>query len=260
MPAFRLLLLFLPAFSSLSAPTFPPASLAFCSLLFSAFVNSSNCRSAVAQQCSSAAEQQCFMRRLPRLQIALDSQQRPFMHSHSSPSPSFLFSMARRPSLPSLHCILLTTPSSPPLLPFLDPPVSLLSFRFFSSVCFTYDLFSPPCPLSTCFPMAFPIFSSFSGHFSALYSSTSPSFPHFIRSFTPTLALTLNLTFRRLGSPVKWEKATPKVPKYAPFIAAGFFFGSATLLYDVPFDPFLPWIFMGGACWCGVLVFRLCSV
>ena len=37
----------------------------------------------------------------------------------------------------------------------------------------------------------------------------------------------------------------PKVPAYAPFVAAGFFFGSAQLLYDVPFDPLLPWIFMG---------------
>ena len=49
----------------------------------------------------------------------------------------------------------------------------------------------------------------------------------------------------RLCSPLAFDKTTPKVPKYAPFIAAGFFFAPATCLYDVPFDPFLPWIFMG---------------
>lgn len=38
---------------------------------------------------------------------------------------------------------------------------------------------------------------------------------------------------------------TPPVATYAPFVAAGFLFGPATMLYDVPFDPFLPWIFMG---------------
>lgn len=49
----------------------------------------------------------------------------------------------------------------------------------------------------------------------------------------------------RLGSPVAFEKKAPKVAKYAPFIAAGFFFAPASCLNDVPFDPFLPWIFMG---------------
>jgi [Skp1-protein]-hydroxyproline N-acetylglucosaminyltransferase len=49
----------------------------------------------------------------------------------------------------------------------------------------------------------------------------------------------------RLGSPVAFDKKTPKVAKYAPFIAAGFFFAPASCLSDVPFDPFLPWIFMG---------------
>ena len=43
------------------------------------------------------------------------------------------------------------------------------------------------------------------------------------------------------GSPM----LAPPVPEYAPFVAAGFMFGSATLLHDVPFDPLLPWIFMG---------------
>jgi [Skp1-protein]-hydroxyproline N-acetylglucosaminyltransferase len=34
-------------------------------------------------------------------------------------------------------------------------------------------------------------------------------------------------------------------PTQIPFIAAGFFFARAEFLKDVPFDPFLPWCFMG---------------
>ena len=34
-------------------------------------------------------------------------------------------------------------------------------------------------------------------------------------------------------------------PKQTAFIAAGFFFARAEFLVDVPFDPFLPWCFMG---------------
>jgi hypothetical protein len=49
----------------------------------------------------------------------------------------------------------------------------------------------------------------------------------------------------RLGSSLKFDKTYSHVPRYAPFVAAGFFFGPATLLQEVPFDPLLPWIFMG---------------
>lgn len=49
----------------------------------------------------------------------------------------------------------------------------------------------------------------------------------------------------RLGSPMAFDRQQPKTPRYAPFVAAGFFFGPGSLLRDVPFDPFLPWIFMG---------------
>jgi hypothetical protein len=42
-----------------------------------------------------------------------------------------------------------------------------------------------------------------------------------------------------------FDHTTPDVPRYAPFVAAGFFFSPANFLYEVPFDPFLPWIFMG---------------
>ena len=49
----------------------------------------------------------------------------------------------------------------------------------------------------------------------------------------------------RLGSSMTFDKAIPKVPLYAPFVAAGFFFAEGNFLSEVPFDPFLPWIFMG---------------
>ena len=37
----------------------------------------------------------------------------------------------------------------------------------------------------------------------------------------------------------------PPTPRFAPYIAAGFFFTGGSFLHDVPFDPFVPWIFMG---------------
>lgn len=49
----------------------------------------------------------------------------------------------------------------------------------------------------------------------------------------------------RLGTARIMDHEIPKVPKYAPFVAAGFFFTVADFLLEVPFDPFLPWIFMG---------------
>lgn len=38
---------------------------------------------------------------------------------------------------------------------------------------------------------------------------------------------------------------TEEHPTQIPFIAAGFFFTSASFLVDVPFDPYMPWCFMG---------------
>lgn len=35
------------------------------------------------------------------------------------------------------------------------------------------------------------------------------------------------------------------IPRFAPFVAAGYFVAHSRFLTDVPFDPFLPWIFMG---------------
>lgn len=49
----------------------------------------------------------------------------------------------------------------------------------------------------------------------------------------------------RLGSSMAFDHFAPKVPAYAPFVAAGFFFCEGKFLHEVPFDPFLPWIFMG---------------
>jgi hypothetical protein len=35
------------------------------------------------------------------------------------------------------------------------------------------------------------------------------------------------------------------IPRFAPFVAAGYFVAHSDFLKEVPFDPFLPWIFMG---------------
>ena len=35
------------------------------------------------------------------------------------------------------------------------------------------------------------------------------------------------------------------IPRFAPFAGAGFFVASSAFLKEVPYDPFLPWIFMG---------------
>ena len=47
------------------------------------------------------------------------------------------------------------------------------------------------------------------------------------------------------GNSLAFDKEIPAVAKYAPFVAAGFLFAPASFLHEVPFDPFLPYIFMG---------------
>ena len=37
----------------------------------------------------------------------------------------------------------------------------------------------------------------------------------------------------------------PGMPIAAPYVAAGFFAAPSDFLRDLPFDPFLPWVFMG---------------
>ena len=49
----------------------------------------------------------------------------------------------------------------------------------------------------------------------------------------------------RMSASMRWESLPPSAPLFAPFVAAGFFFCRSEFLKDVPFDPFLPWIFMG---------------
>lgn len=49
----------------------------------------------------------------------------------------------------------------------------------------------------------------------------------------------------RLAPSRSYESEPRTEPAYAPFVAAGFFFGPAQVLQEVPFDPLLPWIFMG---------------
>ena len=48
----------------------------------------------------------------------------------------------------------------------------------------------------------------------------------------------------RIGNGKKYEGGE-KAPTQIPFMAAGFFFAHAEFLSDVPFDPFMPWCFMG---------------
>jgi len=42
-----------------------------------------------------------------------------------------------------------------------------------------------------------------------------------------------------------YDKVQLKYPRFAPVAGAGFFLAHSGLLKEVPFDPFLPWIFMG---------------
>lgn len=49
----------------------------------------------------------------------------------------------------------------------------------------------------------------------------------------------------RLEGGLKWDKVPLAVPRFAPFTAAGYFVAHSMFLREVPFDPFLPWIFMG---------------
>lgn len=49
----------------------------------------------------------------------------------------------------------------------------------------------------------------------------------------------------RMQPSVRYDKTQTGVPHYAPYIAAGFFVAPAAALLEVPFDPFLPWLFMG---------------
>mmetsp|Transcript_8298 Transcript_8298/g.8456 ORF Transcript_8298/g.8456 Transcript_8298/m.8456 type:complete len:518 (-) Transcript_8298:108-1661(-) len=49
----------------------------------------------------------------------------------------------------------------------------------------------------------------------------------------------------RISPATTYDKRVFSRPRPAPFIAAGFMFTPAQFLVDVPFDPLLPWIFMG---------------
>jgi len=49
----------------------------------------------------------------------------------------------------------------------------------------------------------------------------------------------------RLEGSSMYERLPPKTPRFTPFVAAGFYFAPAGFLRDVPFDPYLAWVFMG---------------
>jgi len=49
----------------------------------------------------------------------------------------------------------------------------------------------------------------------------------------------------RLEGSNVFDKEHNEIPRFAPFVAAGYFVAHSDFLREVPFDPFLPWIFMG---------------
>ncbi|CAM9774878.1 unnamed protein product [Hapterophycus canaliculatus] len=49
----------------------------------------------------------------------------------------------------------------------------------------------------------------------------------------------------RLGAGLPQDKKIQQKPCPAPFIGAGFFFAHSSFLADVPYDPYVPWVFMG---------------
>jgi Glycosyltransferase (GlcNAc) len=42
-----------------------------------------------------------------------------------------------------------------------------------------------------------------------------------------------------------WDAQKLDIPRFAPVVGAGYVVADSSLLKQVPFDPFLPWIFMG---------------
>jgi len=49
----------------------------------------------------------------------------------------------------------------------------------------------------------------------------------------------------RLDGTGNYDTVRLDVPRFAPFVAAGYLVASSEILRDIPFDPFLPYIFMG---------------
>jgi hypothetical protein len=49
----------------------------------------------------------------------------------------------------------------------------------------------------------------------------------------------------RLEGNAMYDHKKLDTPRFAPFTAAGYFVAHSSFLKEVPFDPFLPWIFMG---------------
>jgi hypothetical protein len=63
--------------------------------------------------------------------------------------------------------------------------------------------------------------------------------------FTDNDVLRLEMTPRNFPNAVTNDAYTVPEPKHTLFVAAGFFFARSEFLIDVPFDPFLPFLFMG---------------
>jgi len=79
--------------------------------------------------------------------------------------------------------------------------------------------------------------------------STYPVGADFRKWETKTGARICRGRFSKIGVPSltwsqPWDDARPE-PKYGTFIAAGFFMARADFLAQIPFDPLLPWVFVG---------------
>jgi hypothetical protein len=92
--------------------------------------------------------------------------------------------------------------------------------------------------------------------------SEKPVLSHYPPAHTVDLDKRKNMAASRLCGPVfatsdlesqiirlegagNFDKTQLPQPGFAPFTAAGYFVAHSRFLQDVPFDPFLPWIFMG---------------
>ena len=66
-------------------------------------------------------------------------------------------------------------------------------------------------------------------------------------AFFNEVAIILPMTshFSGLEGGGVWDEEILEYPAFAPFTAAGYFVAHSGFLKEVPFDPFLPWIFMG---------------
>jgi len=78
------------------------------------------------------------------------------------------------------------------------------------------------------------------------FNLTEPSKRPAARLCGPVFATSsLEAQIIRLEGSGVFDESIIEFPRFAPFTAAGYFVAHSDFLREVPFDPFLPWIFMG---------------